>query len=92
MVSKVYVVFLDYAYDIEPDGYYILGVFSNYDKAKEVFDKAVEENEKVDKDNGYDMFEKDENKYEGWLDGNYNLYHTTIVLSGYEVDKIYKEK
>ena len=88
---KTYVVFLDYAWECEPDGYYILGVFDNYEKAKQVFDNAVKENRRCDEHNGYDKFEQDENTYNAWVDGDYNLYHTTIVLSGYNMNKVYKE-
>ena len=91
MNNKVYIVFTDYAYDFDQD-YYINGVFTDYKTAKMVFDKAVEENERIDKDNGYDMFEKEKETYNAWKDGEYNLNHTTITLGEYKLDKIYKEK
>lgn len=88
--KPMWVVLLDYAYQVEPDDCFVIGVFDSYEKAKEAFDKAVAENRIIDEDNGFDKFEQDERVYNAWIDGEYNLYHTTITLGDYELNKVYR--
>ena len=84
-MSKVYIVSVESAWAYEPVDTDIVGVYADEGQAKEIFDKVVAENKRIDKENGYDMAEEDVRIYNAWKDGEYNTYHTLVMLTEHEV-------
>lgn len=84
-MAKVYIVSTEIAWAFEPTDTDIVGVFTDEGQAKKKFDEVVAENKKLDEGNGYDMVDEHVRVYNAWKDGEYNTYHTLVMLTEHEV-------
>lgn len=78
---NIYLLVLDYSYcGNYEQGFEIIGAYSNFEKARKVFEKEKEKQKTYDSQNEYNKIEETDSTYTSWKDGFYDEEHTALRI------------
>lgn len=81
---KHFVIINEWTQDFE-NGVTVLGIAHDYEKAKIIFNNAVDKEKKIANENGWEIFEDKDMLFEAGARGCYINNHTSVLIS--EVDE-----